>query len=150
MERDLYFRMGDIANMMAEIQRLSAVVQQQQTDIANANTQFVTLQQQQATAQNLVTYMLGKLTTSISDGFSKGSKGSGKSGESGFSLVDTRGISKPGVFNNRRDTWPSWSFRLGNFLEGAAIGFSKSCDRRTCSFAGACESRCPHRRRKIS
>ena len=115
--------MGDIATMMAEIQRLSAVVQQQQTDIANANTQFVTLQQQQATAQNLVTDMLGKLTTSISDGFS--AKGSGKSGESSFSLVDTRGISKPGVFNNRRDTWPSWSFRLGNFLEGAASGFSK-------------------------
>ena len=44
------------------------------------------------------------------------------------SLVDTRGIAKPSTFQSGRKTWPAWSCRMSNFLEGAVTGITRALD----------------------
>ena len=43
-------------------------------------------------------------------------------------LVDVKGIGKPTVFNSDMKAWSSWSFKLGNFLEGAATGIKEAME----------------------
>ena len=37
-------------------------------------------------------------------------------------FVDVKGIGKPTTFNSEVKSFPTWSFKLGNFLEGILKG----------------------------
>jgi hypothetical protein len=43
-------------------------------------------------------------------------------------FVDIKGIGKPTVFNSDMKTWSSWSFKLGNFLEGLTTGIKEALE----------------------
>ena len=113
----------------ADIARLEQLVQQQAATIANQQQQ---IQQQQAAHANLgnqIVVAMFQGFTDLATAFStKGGKGSKGGVAASISLLDTRGIAKPQIFTNKREHWQSWSFRLGNFFEGAYLGFSKTLE----------------------
>eukprot|EP00959_Pyramimonas_sp_CCMP1952_P422722 8855370-Pyramimonas_sp.AAC.1 len=43
-------------------------------------------------------------------------------------FVDVKGIGKPTVFSSDMKAWSSWSFKLGNFLEGIMSGAKEALE----------------------
>ena len=43
-------------------------------------------------------------------------------------FVDIKGIGRPTIFNSDMKAWSSWSFKLGNFLEGVTNGIKDAME----------------------